>query len=359
MESKDDVNDKVSKLLSGALVLVSAFMVTGFIGNVHVLLVYAFKMKSTNHRIFILFLSTVDLSVCVIGMPLSLYRLREPLFFASSATCILQAFSNYFFCMTSAFTLLVIAFERYRKICKTFGWQMSRRHAKYACMSVLVIAFLCSSPNVFLIDTYERQSLKYPGINATVCVDVYQNNVDYYHICLTVVFFISFISLIFLYTCIWKMIRFSNIHPTNKAYNVEEKNCSGSLSIKDLDSKITSAIVVKCDSNETIQKTKNVSGQSKHVGKSGKSVKPRKTTLAFSLITIVFFITYIPHLVLLLLMGMTELFDNLTDEEICVIHIGYYFVYFSNVANCFIYSCTDIRFRQEVKCFYVRLLGCK
>lgn len=112
METLQSLNDKVSNLLMGPLIFVAVMMVIGFFGNLHVLIFYAIRMKSTNHRDFILFLSSLDLTLCIVGMPLTMYTLKEPLFHATRAMCKLHFFVNYFVCISSAFTLLVIAFER-------------------------------------------------------------------------------------------------------------------------------------------------------------------------------------------------------------------------------------------------------
>lgn len=112
METLQGLNDKLSRLLLGALIFVAVMMVIGFLGNLHVVIFYALRMKSTNHRNFILFLSSLDLTSCIVGMPLTIYTLKEPLLYATNATCKLHAFINYFVCIASAFTLFVIAFER-------------------------------------------------------------------------------------------------------------------------------------------------------------------------------------------------------------------------------------------------------
>lgn len=112
METLKSLNDKLSSLNLGPLIFVGAMMVIGFFGNLHVLIFYSLRMKSTNHRDFILFLSLSDLTICTIGMPLSIYTLKEPLLFATSATCKLHVFINYSMCIASAFMLLTIALER-------------------------------------------------------------------------------------------------------------------------------------------------------------------------------------------------------------------------------------------------------
>jgi hypothetical protein len=48
-----DLNYEEAKQYIGGVVFVSIIMIIGIIGNLHVLYVYSFRMKPSNHRIFI------------------------------------------------------------------------------------------------------------------------------------------------------------------------------------------------------------------------------------------------------------------------------------------------------------------
>lgn len=106
------LNDEEARVYIGGVVFVSILMVLGVVGNLHVLLVYLFYMKSSNHRVFILVLAVLDFSTCIIGMPFILVDLRHPLTFQSTGACKILRFINYFVAMSSFFLMLVIAIER-------------------------------------------------------------------------------------------------------------------------------------------------------------------------------------------------------------------------------------------------------
>ena len=108
----EELNIEEAKQYIGGVVFVSILMVMGIIGNVHVIFVYAFKMKPSNHRIFILVLAVLDLITCSIGMPFIIVDLRNPLTFTMVSACKVLRFINYFICTSSALVLLVIAIER-------------------------------------------------------------------------------------------------------------------------------------------------------------------------------------------------------------------------------------------------------
>ena len=108
----EDLNYEEAKQFIGGVVFVSIIMIIGIIGNLHVLYVYSFRMKPSNHRIFILTLAVLDLLTCVIGMPFIIMDLRNPLTFTMVTACKVLRFVIYFICITSAFMLAVIAIDR-------------------------------------------------------------------------------------------------------------------------------------------------------------------------------------------------------------------------------------------------------
>ena len=108
----EDMNYEEAKQFIGGVVFVSIIMIIGIIGNLHVLVVYTFRIKPSNHRIFIITLAVLDLLTCVIGMPFIIMDLRNPLTFTMVTACKVLRFVNYFICITSAFILTVIAIDR-------------------------------------------------------------------------------------------------------------------------------------------------------------------------------------------------------------------------------------------------------
>ena len=112
MESSTELYDELAERLIGGVVFVSILMVTGCVGNLLVLLVYMFRMKESNHRIFIVFLGLLDFLASSIAMSFTVIALREPEMLTKTPTCKLYWFANYYICSASGLTLLVIAIER-------------------------------------------------------------------------------------------------------------------------------------------------------------------------------------------------------------------------------------------------------
>lgn len=106
-------NEEAARVQIGGVVLVSIMMFIGVLGNAHVLVAYAFRVKSSNRRTFILVLGTLDFITCVVGMPFIITDLRKPMTFHNTAVCKLLRFYNYFICTSSSSVLLIIAIDRY------------------------------------------------------------------------------------------------------------------------------------------------------------------------------------------------------------------------------------------------------
>jgi formate-dependent nitrite reductase membrane component NrfD len=111
-EQLQELNREEAEYYVGGVLFVSITMMIGTIGNIHVLVVYAFKMKPSNPRIFILCLAALDLMTCIIGMPFIIIDLRNPLTFTMVLACKILRFVNYYICSSSSFILFIITVDR-------------------------------------------------------------------------------------------------------------------------------------------------------------------------------------------------------------------------------------------------------
>lgn len=138
----EELNHEEAKQYVGGIIFVTIIMIIGIIGNLHVLFVYTFRMKPSNHRIFILSLAVLDMITCTVGMPFIIVDLRNPLTFTMISACKVLRFLNYFICISSALILTIIAIDRYRKICVSLGKQISRQIAKiliFVCLGISMV----------------------------------------------------------------------------------------------------------------------------------------------------------------------------------------------------------------------------
>jgi hypothetical protein len=111
-EQLQELNREEAEYYIGGVVFVSITIMIGTIGNLHVLVVYAFRMKPSNPRIFILCLVALDLMTCIIGIPFIIIDLRNPLTFTMVLACKILRFVNYCICSASSFIMFIIAVDR-------------------------------------------------------------------------------------------------------------------------------------------------------------------------------------------------------------------------------------------------------
>lgn len=385
-EALDYLNSEEAKQYVGGVVFVSIIMVIGIVGNVHVLLVYSLFMKPSNHRIFILVLGVLDFITCIVGMPFILVDLRHPLTFTLVAPCKILRFINYFICSSSALMLIVIATDRYRKICVPLGRQISQTFAKILCLVVMCIALLMSwpAPVLYGVATVPTSD---PNINGTRCYTENRPNFDklqgYFNAGLVLIVLISFVVLVVLYCLIWRVIA---KHGSVKTSGYKEHSKETSSNIHTTESQeMTSGTqdssndhAPEISQHTTVTETKSiasefsskiVSNKSSNAGKyemRNKTDKPqpetkkldrsKRTTLMFLIITAVFFLSYVPHLALKIAAFMKKRFvEDMSFEGKVAYNTFVWCFFMNNAANCFIYGFVDLRFRAEIVRMYGKL----
>ena len=83
----DIVNDQLIRQFSGGIVFLAVAIVVGLPGNAHVAYIYFRKFKSSNYRLFVLWLSFLDLFNVGISAPLIIFYLLHPVTFPFSCLC--------------------------------------------------------------------------------------------------------------------------------------------------------------------------------------------------------------------------------------------------------------------------------
>lgn len=148
------------RLMIPALIYIVVLMVFGFVGNSMVFYYYWCKARVTTYSIFITLLSVYDLMVCVLAMPMEISRIVHFYTFENVTVCKLLRFSNYFASIGSILTLIAIASDRYRRICRWSATQMSIRLAKICCVMITPMSLLLSWPALVL---YGAQEISIPN----------------------------------------------------------------------------------------------------------------------------------------------------------------------------------------------------
>lgn len=124
--------------------------VLGAIGNV-LTIVFFSRCKRSSTMILILCLATADLVVCIMTIP-KIFEMSILITNRTHILCKMTHFLVYLAISCSCLFLVVIAVDRYRKICHAFKAQLSLKATRYLVAGIVVILLLVSSKHFFGTD---------------------------------------------------------------------------------------------------------------------------------------------------------------------------------------------------------------
>lgn len=136
-----------------ATIYTTILMMVGTPGNIVVLYVYFFKWRKSTSRMFILFLTALDLVNCVTTLPMEIFVMRYSVMLDRPWLCKISRFSTYTMNSSSAAILVAIAVDRFKRICRPHGPQFSAKMSKYICIFCIMLALSFSWPSLLLYGT--------------------------------------------------------------------------------------------------------------------------------------------------------------------------------------------------------------
>ena len=149
------------------IIFIGFLSLIGIIGNIHVLALFPRShQKPSTYTVFVITLSIIDLTTCLFHMPMEIFDLTRPYTFYSETGCKLFRFNNAFLLMSSALILVLIAFERYRRVCNPMKRQMTLTLSKKLCVVVIITSLVLTMP-MYLFTGHHIQILQGNGTNAT------------------------------------------------------------------------------------------------------------------------------------------------------------------------------------------------
>lgn len=143
--------------------------VIGFFGNIMILLVYSLHYEKSNFRIFVLFMAMVDLTSCMTILPLEMFSQMNWYTYQHGWMCSIKTFINVYTAWASASILLLLAYDRNRKICRPLRQQILPSKAMKLCIGSLVLSLSIAAP-VLPLWGEQTYVLDVNGMNLTVSV---------------------------------------------------------------------------------------------------------------------------------------------------------------------------------------------
>ncbi|XP_060565164.1 D(1) dopamine receptor-like [Ruditapes philippinarum] len=179
MDSDDNItNEKLARQLKydfqEAVLPVTVFVgievVVGFFGNLLVIYVFLFRYHVCNFRYFVLCMAFVDFASTLTTMPGEMVTQMYWYIYPYRLMCKINTFFNVFTAAAEILCLLIIAIDRYRKVCTPFGWQIQPKMALFLCGVVYFVAFIIALPVPFFWGIHTaKYEYKNQTVNVTVC----------------------------------------------------------------------------------------------------------------------------------------------------------------------------------------------
>ncbi|KAK6167661.1 hypothetical protein SNE40_021635 [Patella caerulea] len=402
-----------AKLMVPTFVYIGTLIMTGLFGNILVLVVYGTRFKPSTARIFIISLAMFDLMNNTMAQPGEILDIYFAYRFTNNHLCKLKRFFNYFTTFSSIFSLVVVAVDRHRKICKVMRKQISTRLAKILIGCVAVCSLSISLPSL-LLNGVKKIPTGIPGILGTECkyADNFQN-AAFPKIFLGfqfLLFLSSLTAMIIMYSLIGKTVfkhsKFnfkskekkmakSNVKATytsNANNSSSDPSSSGTASTSvpspeppraDIQTEVGQSVVQSDSESEqkpyVIPTPRNPSSRQEKitlldVSKSSpgfdkivataqnaeKKVKAKKmktrTTLMLSIITVVFIISYLPYLSISIIKVFNKNFvKNMSQSAFMAYNVVLRSHYINAAVNPLVYSFCNAKFREEARqvlCFW-------
>jgi len=375
-KSKDNLveewNSELAKALIPNDVFLLLYIILGIFGNVTVILVYGFRMKKkTENRYFIPVLAVSDLTGVIVCGSFAIASNMMQAQFYNTHLCKSWWFFSALTTSMSIFLLLIIAAQRYLKLCRPLGSQMTLMHKRLAIGVSIGLAIILAGAKSALYGSVEfpNSDGSIIGVRCSKEKDVSKAVSVVFGIIVVLMILASFILMIYFYSRIGHKLfvhfRYRTTFDSDKrrqscteqlgsnsesGYDKDTSTSTSQVDINTVDQRESSTDDKKTPASvETKQKESRQHNSKKDHEQINRKVM-HKLTIMFMLITFVFLICFIPKVILLLNEGLNPNFwENFSDSELSAVLFIYRLYILNNVVNPYIYAFMDLEFRQEVK----------
>ncbi|KAL4225420.1 hypothetical protein ACF0H5_016110 [Mactra antiquata] len=145
-ELLEHYNAEFARRVLPVTAFVGTEIVIGFLGNLLILYIFIFRYHSCNFRTFVICLSCIDIMCTFTTMPGEIVTQSFWFKYPVPKVCKFKDFCNVFTVFAETLCLLVIAVDRYRKVCRPLQWQIEPRMAIALCITLVVIATAAAAP---------------------------------------------------------------------------------------------------------------------------------------------------------------------------------------------------------------------
>uniref|UniRef100_A0A0B7BLC5 G-protein coupled receptors family 1 profile domain-containing protein n=1 Tax=Arion vulgaris TaxID=1028688 RepID=A0A0B7BLC5_9EUPU len=341
------------RLVAGVVVML--FLILSLLGNSVVFYVYRFRFKPSVFSFYVTVLASLNITTALTTMIIDIIIKMRPLdenVLHLPSMCKITHFQVYSQSLISGSVLTLIAYQRYRKICHPLQQGLKLRTARRVLIVISVVCIIFTLPTFMFNGSQVVQVKAYNRIsNVTIC----RYDKDYegtnfpiiFSSCLLCAFVLVLFLLIIFYVMVAKAVR-----------KFERRNST--LSSRAATSPVDIDMInkeqgfnVSDNENKQRRETYGRSQQPREsISSSGASTDgiTRQMYRVFTIITVIFIVSYLPHLIVLILNKILEI-DNkvLTFTEQLLLDLAYSCAYISTVANPIVYGFQNMEFREHLR----------
>ena len=356
-------------------VLLGLGALVGVVGNVCVILMYNCKMKKRrDDRYFIPWLALVNLFATIIAVTFFITLNSLHANYTSDILCKSLNYFNRVTFVISLVILLVIAIQRYKKICNTFGNRISLFWKRFSIVFTIIASSLISIPMAIFYGVTEvlNTDTNVTEFRCQLRSEAETNSYARYglyvfHGCVFSLIFIIVTSITSLYLIIGRRIH-SNMQTPSKTLSSSTSSLfSNSINQTDI-------VLRKARSETNMFKVKSkqnsenstptlviYSGSGVQVGRSQSTNNCRKIhkrrnlniyrySYMFFTISVVTFVSYVPPFIVILLeTADRDLWNDLSYTQLNILLLFRRMYLLSYVINPFLFGLFDRTFRSELK----------
>ena len=341
-------NKELALILLPDTICLAVYLLIGILGNSTVLYVYVRRIRCES-RFFIPVLSAIDLVAVILSCPFSMSINLLPVRFDSDVACKIMWFFGMVAVFISVFTLLIIAVDRYRKICKPFGKQMTREWKRLSLVICLIVDIILSMQCFFFygsapVKKHNSQliGLRCTSVTSQQSIAAYIVKSVYALIGLTV-----WIALIVLYSLIARTL-FKQRRLIAKKRTVMDTQLSARTESSSVREEMHNEERQFTQANknskmcvaEFIGKKKIITNQTPQSAdiRCGQRIPGFRISVMFMVITVVYIVSNLPHLSLVVCEALKKDFwQTMSDSDIALFRFLYTMFMINNIANPFIY----------------------
>ena len=184
----EDLSSHLRGIILPVTCLVAIETLCGILGNALILIVYYKWYKRCNFRCFVLCMALIDLVSSLTTLPGEIVSHMDWYTYEFDSLCKIKSFFNVFTVWSSGLILLLLAYDRNRKICSPLSRQVPTYVARKLCVACLILSFLLSFPIAIF---WGKQSYKFTNANHTIEVSICEKSDKYANCDIPFIYIIS------------------------------------------------------------------------------------------------------------------------------------------------------------------------